>query len=86
MISCPWTKRQLVIQWTSVSFGSNFNVDLKAILNSGEDISNKTEIIATSLNLRAVFYLLLKTNVKVDTRHWSCEKVHPFSRWFFSIW
>ena len=69
MIFLPWTKGKLVIQWTSVSFGSNVNVDLKAILNSGEDISNKTERIATSLNLIAVFYLLLKTNVKADTGH-----------------
>ena len=68
-----------------VSFGSNVNVDLKAILNSGEDISNETEKIATSLNLRAIFCLLLKTNVKVGTGYWSSEKVPPFPRWFFSI-
>ena len=53
------------------------------MLNSDVDISNKTERIATSLNLGAIFQLLLKINEKVDTGHWSCQKENPFSRWFF---
>ena len=50
--------------------------------SSGKNILNKTERTATPSNLRAVFYLLLKVNEKVDPGHWFCENVHPFSRWF----
>ena len=68
---------------TSVSSGSNFSVELKAMLISGKDISKKTERTAASSHLRAVFYLPLKLNEKVDPGHWFCEKVHPSSRRFF---
>ena len=54
------------------------------MLISGKDISKKTERTATPSRLRAVFYLRLKLNEKVDPGHWFCEKVHLFSRRFFS--
>ena len=53
------------------------------MLSSGKNISNKTERTATPSNLRAVFYLLLKVNEKVDPGHRFCKKVHPFSSRFF---